>query len=169
VSALDDDAEAYMEASRHAATVAGQARAAVARWSAVGPGQDDTVGRGFKLQPVGAGWVIYSTATFDGALDPVGVCVEVIHDEWTDLETGEMVPRTRYRCLRFRKPPVWEYVEAADVDVAQLAGVAREAASGAALWLLMPLARRRRTGARRLTSDDIERIHDAWRLAVAIA
>jgi hypothetical protein len=128
-------------------------------------------GRDFALEPVGPGWTIYSTATLDSALDPAGVVVEVIHSTTVDPETGEINAGTRYRCCRYWTPSApWVYVDAGDVDLAQLGGLDRLSASAAVRWLVRPLvigpAHRRR---QQLTGAEVEAVHDAWRLAATVA
>ena len=161
----DDFDDAYLAAARRAAQLSTRGdtpRARAVPVRAVAPGRD------FDLEPVGPGWLLYSTATIETQLEPVGICVEVIHGEWIDEETGEVLPRTRYRCLRRVQGSSSVYLDAADVDTKQLCGLDRVGAWTTALWLLKPLIVRK-SWSRTPSAHEIEAVHDAWRLTAAVA
>jgi hypothetical protein len=163
----DDDA-AELAARRHAAHLRDTCPPAPLKAGRAVPVRAQAPGHDFALEPVGPGWTIYSTATIDSALDPAGVVVEVIHRQAVDEDTGEINANTVYRCLRYWTPSAPSvYVDAGDVDVTQLTGVDRRSASAAVRWLVRPLVARRRGV--QLTGREIEAIHDAWRLAAAVA
>jgi hypothetical protein len=129
--------------------------------------------RDFALEQVGVGWPVYSTRRF---VDPMadkrlgGLVVEILGGG-TDRDTGETWP-TRYRCLpTWRTASPWHVLDADEIDLDQLSGINRGACAAAAILLLRPFAistsGRRRPALR--GHDDVERIHDAWRLAAAWA
>lgn len=121
--------------------------------------------RAFTLEAVGPGWILYSRWE---PLDAAGVVVDVTHHTDTDPDTGEISPRTVYRLLAYWKPSnPWRRLDAAGVDLTQLGGVDRMTASAAVRWLVKPLTLRRRRN--QLTATEIENVHDAWRLAAAVA
>jgi hypothetical protein len=167
VTWADDDA-AELEARRRAGQLRQQRQGFSAKPGLAVPVRARAPGRDFALEPIGPGWTIYSTATIDSALEAAGVVVEVIHGQAVDDQTGEINASTRYRCCRYWTPSAPSvYVEAKDVDTSQLAGIDRLSASAAVRWLVRPLVLRRRGV--QLTGNEIQAIHDAWRLAAAVA
>jgi hypothetical protein len=130
--------------------------------------------RDFALEHVGPGWELYSAKRFQAGGDPElhdplgGIVVDVAHDHRVDPETGEIVDQARYRCLPWRRSDSWVILSADEVDLTKLVGVNRGACNAGAIRLLQPLfVGRKRAGLRGL--DDVEAIHDAWRLAAAWA
>jgi hypothetical protein len=125
-------------------------------------------GRTFALTHITPGWLLYTTRTLDAALDPAGVVVETIHHQHTDPETGEIVAATRYRVYN---PWTNRYdtIDAAEIDTNQLAGLDRRTAGLAARRIVRPLVQARRGQATDLDRRDIDALHDAWRLAAAVA
>jgi hypothetical protein len=127
--------------------------------------------REFALEHVGPGWEVYSTKRFMAGADPdmplpMGGTVVQVLPPFTELDTGEMTG-ARYRCLPPWRRDTWHILTAEEVDLDLLAGVNRNACSAGAVRLLRPLFERKRAGLR--GRDDVERIHDADRLAHAWA
>jgi hypothetical protein len=161
-----DDDEVLMAARRHAATLSDDSRFAN-RGSRVVPVRASAPGRDFALEPIGPGWTLYSTASEETQMTPVGVCVEVVQDTLDDYETGERIHRTRYRCIRRVRGSSTIYVDAGDVDTTQLAGLDRTSAWTTALWLLQPLIVRQRW-TKTPSRQEAEAVHDAWALTRAV-
>jgi hypothetical protein len=131
--------------------------------------------RDFSLEAVTPGWQVFSIERrlangeddMDFAEAAGGVVVEVIHDRVTDYETGEIMPRTRYRTLAMWRPSHPRYlIDAGDVDLSRLAGVDRLGSTTAVRWLLRPVAL---SDGKVLTSKEIAAIADAHRIAMAVA
>lgn len=169
----DDFDDAYMAAARKAAQLrtSGEYSSGRSQAQRAVPARATTMGRDFDLSMIRPGWVLHSAATEDELMDGAGaVCVEVL-DAFTDRETGEMVG-TRYRCVRHWNPQRRTLILPANwVDTDKLYGLDRQLASASARWLIQPLILSRSMSRRRdtLTDDQIERLHDAWRLAAAVA
>jgi len=121
--------------------------------------------RAFTLEAVAAGWVLYSKWE---PLDAAGIVVEVIHRQHSDTATGEIWAQTSYYLYNYwRGGNPWRYLDAADVDLAQLAGLDRSTASTAVRQLIKPLVLRKRR--HQLTATEIETVRHASILARAVA
>jgi hypothetical protein len=129
--------------------------------------------RDLTLADVGPGWRMNS-ATRKINDDPYqpsalgGICVEVVQDRLTDDETGEVIPRTRYRCLATWRPDPfrWPVLEAGEVALDAELRLDRMAAWACVGWLIRPVV----TSNRRVPSAaDLAAWTDAHRLVVAIA
>jgi hypothetical protein len=168
VSDFDDD---YVVAGRRAAQLR-DSRFANRESPLVVPVRADAPGRDFDLGVIRPGWTLYSRATDEGRLEAAGVCVEVLHRRVVDDDGEILGERTTFRCLRYWTPAMpWVYLDAGDVDTTQLFGLDRITASAGARWLVKPLvvSRSAHRQKEQLSGSDIERIHDAWRLAGAVA
>jgi hypothetical protein len=166
----DDDA-GELAARRKAVALAAQpsvARHPAAR--AVGVNEPAVPGtRLFTVETVGPGWWLWSrTPYLDLPAARGGMCVEVLHDTVTDSQTGEIVPRTRYRCLDAGPGGTREFLlDTAEIDCTALAGIDRKGASGTIYWLIRPLVIGR-TRRPQLNAAEIQAVIDAGRLAKAI-
>lgn len=125
--------------------------------------------REIPLEHVAPGWPLVSTRRkmFDEFTPLRGTCVEIAPG-WTDLDSGELVP-ARYRILMsFRVEHPWDWLDADEIDTGQLYGVDRGAAEVGALWCMRAAVHRPR-GSKSDRLYEVERVHDAWRLAAAWA
>jgi len=167
---FDDD---YLAAARRAAQLRGAGPPARPRPQLAIPVRAATVvSKDFSLEPVNVGWRVWSKSRFVNTdpdfPDPVGgMCVEVIHDQWTDDQTGEIVAATRYRCLATWRPPPFRepILEAAEVDTTNLGGLDRAGAFACVRELVRPIA----TGKKKApTATDLRAWTDANRLMIAL-
>jgi len=166
----DDFDQDYLMAARRAAQLRANPPPRVARSQLAIPVRAATPGRDFSLEQIGPGWSLYSNASIEGQLDPVGVVVEVQHRQGADPDTGEIIAATLYRCCRYWTPASpWVIIPASEVDTSQLIGLDRMSASVAARWLLGPVAPRSNRRRQQLSKREIDAITDAWRLARAVA
>jgi hypothetical protein len=171
---IDDFDEAYLAAARRASELRERSRSSTTpppRPFAVPIQAEPVPGtRAFSLENVGPGWPLYPRP-IDGFTDydvtdsRAGVCVEVMHDQVADPETGELWPRTRYRCLASWRPSApWRHLEASEVDLARLNGIDQLAITAGVRFLLRPVVQSRRKW---LTGRDVEAVADAGRLVRA--
>ena len=130
--------------------------------------------RDLTLADVGPGWALASTRRYVNTdpepelRDPVaGICVEVIHDTITDPDTGEIWPRTRYRCLATWRPDPfrWPTLDATEIALDSELRLDRLRAWNCFCWLVRPIVTSKR---RQPNATDVQALTDAWRLLRAI-
>ncbi len=173
-----DDDRRELEARRAATRLRDEgyrdrSRRLLAEWArdVVGPAPAPIGGaREFALAAVGPGWYLHTPGRHfvgEELEEPgqAGVCVEVVRRRHDDLETGEVIEATSFRCLAtWRVSRPWAVVDASEVDTHQLAGIDRRAAAVAVRWLVRPVAE----GKGLLNAKERDSVVDAWRLAVAL-
>jgi hypothetical protein len=126
------------------------------------------LGRAFALEAVDVGWKAYSTtrhyAGTDADLPPPvgGTVVEKLAYREIDPDTGDITNRTVYRTLATWRPSdPWAWLDADEIDIAQLAGVDRNACYLGMRWLIRQVNARRRGPP---TSDETDSLRYAWAL-----